>query len=283
MKKTNLWKQITGLVFALAMIIAAFVVVSPEAVNAAEYTMAGSGTQSVTITDAECFEFTGQEAWIQFKPKQTGYVTVKATNVSELYNDTYGGITLCNKSKKIISETDEGYFTEYTDASHYTMTYGVKKNTTYYLRVKAMGGTKVTATFKSVKKNAATKKSKAKTIKKGKNVKGVIIAGDKKADWYKIKLTKSQQVKLSYSVKGNGYSSSNGVKVTFCKSNGKNFVSNSYDVLSRSYPNGKRGGMTFYREYVFSGKKTGLATGTYYVKVEPYTNTSSGYYTLKWK
>lgn len=278
MKEKRLFSKVVSLALAAVMMFSVLTVVTPEEVSAADTTITGSGTRTVTITDEQSYEFTGQETYIKFKAKATGYVTVKATNVSALYTDTYGGISLCSSNKKVISEADERYYTEYNDSLYYTMTYGVKKNTTYYLRVKAMGGTKITATFKTVKKNAATKRSKAKTISKNKSVKGVIIANDKKADWYKIKLTKSQQLKLSYSAKTDGSSKYSGIKVTFCKSNGKNFLSNSYDWVSRSNPSSW---MKFYRQYS-NGKKTGLATGTYYVKVEPYTKTSSGYYTLKW-
>lgn len=274
----SIFKSFASLALAVVMMFTV-IGVMPENVSAAEYSIAGNGTQTVTISDEQCYEFTGEEAYIKFIPKATGYVTVKATNVSALYNDTYGGITLCSASKQIISETDEKYLTQYNESEYYTMTYGVKKGTTYYLRVKAMGGTQITATFKSVKKNAATKKAKAKTIGKGKTVKGVIIAGDKKADWYKIKLTKSQKIKLSYSAKTCGTSNYAGIKVTFCKSNGKNFLYNSFDNVSRTKPSSW---IQFYRKYT-NGKTTGLATGTYYVKVEPSSTTSSGYYTLKWK
>lgn len=279
----RIFNRIASLALAVVMMFTV-IGVMPADVKAAdiEKTITGSGTQTVTITDEECVDlqnYTYNDTWIKFKAKATGYVTVKASNASAVNSYAAGGITLLSASKKVLSEEDEVYNTAYTDSSYYTMTYGVKKGTTYYLRVCAKYGTKITATFKTVKKNAATKKSKAKTIKKNKTVKGVIVAGDKKADWYKIKLTKSQKVKLTYTAKTNGSYSYDGIKVTFCKSNGKNFLSNSYDCVTRTTPSSW---MQFYRKYT-SGKTTGLATGTYYVKVEPYKSTSSGYYTLKWK
>lgn len=281
MKKKKLLSKVSGLVFAAAAMFMVTAVASPKDVSAADYEMGGAGTVSVAIPDESCYEFTGQDAYIKFTPKATGYVTITASNISAIYNDTYGGITLCDGSRRALSELNEIYNTKVSDSRHWTMTYGVKQKTTYYLMVRGMGGTQITASFKKVKKvPAITKRAKAKTLGRGKTASGVIIAGDKKADWYKISLPKSQKVNLSYSAKTNGSQAASGLKVTFCKSNGKNFVANSYDNISRTSPSNK---MSFFRRYVGSNKTTGLLPGTYYVKVEPYTVTSSGYYTLKWK
>lgn len=282
-ERKSLCSKVTSFLLAAVMMVSV-IGIMPENVSAADMVILGKGTQSVQIPDASCFELTGVETYIQFKPAATGYVTFKASNISAIYNDTYGGMSLCNASKQVISEADEKYFTEMSDAKYTTITYGVKAKTTYYLRVKAMGGTQVTATFKKLKvnKKALNNRKKAKTISKGKSVKGVILAGDKKADWYKIKLTKSQKLKLSMTAKTSGGSAYSGIKVTFCKSNGKNFLSGYDSVIfaSRSHSSDSA---TFIKRDVYTRKVYGIDAGTYYVKVEPYVTSSSGYYTLKWK
>ena len=280
-ERKSLFSKAMSLALAVVMMVSVIGII-PQDVSAADFTIPGKGTQIVQIPDESCFEIAGVETYIQFKPAATGYVTVKAENISAIYTDTWGGISLCNAARKVISENDERYYTEYSDAKYTTMTFGVKAKTTYYLRVKAMGGTKITASFKKLKvnKKALSNSKKAKTIGKGKNVKGVILAGEKKADWYKIKLTKSQKVRLSMTAKTNGTSGYSGIKVTFCKSNKKNFLSNSYIFASRSQSTDR---VTFLKRNVYTGKETGIDAGTYYVKAEPYTVASSGYYTLKWK
>ena len=241
-ERKSLFSKAMSLALAVVMMVSVIGII-PQDVSAADFTIPGKGTQIVQIPDESCFEIAGVETYIQFKPAATGYVTVKAQNISAIYTDTWGGISLCNAARKVISENDERYYTEYSDAKYTTMTFGVKAKTTYYLRVKAMGGTKITASFKKLKvnKKALSNSKKAKT---------------------------------------NGTSGYSGIKVTFCKSNKKNFLSNSYIFASRSQSTDR---VTFLKRNVYTGKETGIDAGTYYVKVEPYTVSSSGYYTLKWK
>ena len=52
---------------------------------------------------------------------------------------------------------------------------------------------------------------------------GVIAYGDSKADWYKIKLTKSAKLDLYYLANTNGTNEKNGFKITFYNKDGKVF------------------------------------------------------------
>ena len=152
-----------------------------------------------------------------------------------------------------------------------TTTYGVKKNTTYYFAVQCNAGTKITATVKAIKDSSASSKSKAKTLSKGKKVTGVIAYGDSKADWYKIKLTKSAKLNLYYLANTNGTNEKNGFKITFYNKDGKVFSGKN---------NGKKDG--WYISLANGGTKFDLPSGTYYIKVERMSKASSGSYTLKW-
>lgn len=282
----NILKRVASLALALVMVLSVLVVVDPKEVSASEKSIKGTGTQKLTITDEEIlneYVTTGavDYVYIKFKPSKTGYVTFKMSNASSQISYTNGYAALCNSKKALISTKD--FFTDQQSGSVYNnITYGVKKGTTYYLRLDLdQMGTTVKAEFKSQSKSTANKKSKAKNLGKGKTAKGIMIANENKADWYKIKLSKSQQLKLTFNVKTNGVSKYDGVKFSLYKSNGKLFTSDAYDYISRYY--GGKGNVTYYMSKRGSSKKYGIPKGTYYVKAERANKTSSGYYTLKWK
>lgn len=285
----NILKRVASLALAVVMVLSVLVVVDSKEVSASEKSIKGSGTQTITITDEELlneYVTTGtlDYVYIKFKPSKTGYVTFKMSNASTQASYTNGYVTLCNSKKGLISTQD--FFTDQQSGSVYNnVTYGVKKGTTYYLRldidVRDSLGTTVKAEFKSQSKSSANKKSKAKNLGKSKTAKGIMIANENKADWYKIKLSKSQQLKLTFNVKTNGVGKYDGVKFSLYKSNGKLFTSDAYDYISRYYSG--KGSVTYYMTKRGSSKKYGIPKGTYYIKAERANKTSSGYYTLKWK
>ncbi len=270
MKKetSRLLKKVVSLALAAVMMVSVLTVM-PEEVSAADYAISGSGTQTVTISDAECYLLTYDYAWIKFKPAATGYVTFTVANASLLDNYTDGTWGLFDSSKKQISTIDS--FNTSKDESYYkTNVYGVQKGKTYYLRVGAYVGASITAKFTKVSENSGAKKSKAKTIKKGKTVKGIIVANSKTSDWYKFKVTKNQYLKISYSAKTN-YA----IKMTVYEGT-RNIGS-----VNPNYTNSKT--QSTYVVNSRTNKKTKVKAGTtYYVQVSRYNTNSSGYYTLKW-
>lgn len=282
MKGKKLWNKVVSFVLTMAMVFSVFVVATPEEVKAASMSFEGKGKSSVTISDMDSFDESGyyymKANWIKFKASQTGYITVKMTNASEVENPE-GYLTFCDSKKRALGKNREYWSTNYDHSVYYTRTYGVKKGKTYYFKVESTAGVKVTASVTKLSKGKNTSKKKAKTISSGKKVKGVIVAGDKTADWYKIKVNGNQRVRLTYSAKTNGDDKYNGIKVTFYKSNGSMYKRNSYECVSVTKPSG---GFEFYRENAY-GQQFGLTAGTYYVKVERYNKTSSGQYTLSWK
>lgn len=151
-----------------------------------------------------------------------------------------------------------------------TNVYGVQKGKTYYLRVIPILGTTITAKYTKVSTKGGSKKSKAKTIKKGKAVKGVITAGSKASQWYKFKVTKNQYLKISYAAKTN-------YAIKMAVYQGNRFL----DYVSPNYSSSK----TNYAYIVNSRTKKKMkvqAGTTYYVQVSRYNANSSGFYTLKW-
>lgn len=277
--------KIVSFVLAAVMMVSVFSVAVPQKAEAAGLSLKGSGNSSVKISDQNCWAVTKKPNYIKFKSKVNGSISLKLTNASNV-SDAYGYITFCNSNKKALGKKREIFDTADSRARLKNRTYGVKKGATYYIKVESIGGVKVSASVKSIKKNAGTKISNAKSLGKNKTIKGVIIAGSKTADWYKIKLTRKQMLKLTYTVDTNGAVPSgdsiyyyNGIKFTLYQSNGKKFVD---DYAFGNLLNPKDT-VTYYVEDRLSHQKSGLNPGTYYVKVERYNPTSSGSYTLKWK
>lgn len=216
--------------------------------------------------------------YIKIKPTKSGIITFK-DDFSHGYS-----IVLCNAKKKVISEGNNygspGDFLSWDSGYKWQtfINYGVKKGTTYYIRLR--GGSTARAnlqtgtpyigtvkwTNKAVKPAKSGKsKKKAVTLKKGKKVKGLITAGDKKGKWYKIK-SNYKQTKITCSAKN-----CNGAIVAevMYKSGGKWQKINCKGVRS-SDPSRSI--------VIYSTKKN----NTFYVKVHP-DKKDSGVYYLSWK
>ncbi len=274
-----------SVLMAVVMLCSVLVLVPDEA-KAAEYSFNSTGTSSVTIPDSGSTKTTGQYNWIKFRPKKTGSVTITVSNASASAKYTNGNIVLCDASKQFLDYTADYYTTSKpADTRYSNITYGVKAKTTYYFRVENNAGVSIKATVTAIsKKNAGKTRKKAKTLARNKEIKGVIVAEDKTADWYKINLPKSKRILLSYSVKTNGWDGSaeikDGIRITFCDSMGRQFAKNAYDDLTREKT---KNSVTYHLTKKKSEKKLPLNPGTYYVKVERLNKYSSGEYTLKWQ
>lgn len=289
MRTRKVFNKVASLMLAVVMMVGIFSAVSPQQAEAAakvKGSFKSTGKSSVTIKDSECKNKSGKqnEYLIKFRAGVTGYITIKITNASKKFYNSMGTITFCNSKKKAIGQSKEPFLTNSSYNLRKEKTYGVKKGQTYYFKVQCEAGAKFSANVKSVKKSTANSKKKAQNMVKKKKVTGVMIAGENKADWYKIKLTKSQILGLSISGKTNGKDGYSGIKITFYDKNGKIYAdtngNKAVDWVSPLYPNG---GWQFYRYNMYTGRRIGIEAGTYYVKIERYNKTSSGYYTLKWQ
>lgn len=214
--------------------------------------------------------------YLKIKAKETGYI--------ELVNDyTVGyGVALCDENKKVISigdkKQDDFYSAGSPNKFQTIINYGVLKGKIYHFRLKGSPYYKrasskdpyigtVKWTNKAVKpvKFGKSKKT-AVNLKKGKSVKGVFTAGNRKAQWYKIK-SKKKKTNIYFSAsKANGHF----VGEVFFKSKGK---WNKWKIYTRR---GKK--LTKSHGYI---KKNISHQTTYYVKVYPDYKVS-GAYTLKW-
>lgn len=194
-----------------------------------------------------------QTNYFSFKAPYTGYLRVQG-------DPSNHKVILCDASKRAVS-----------GASYLgnIPTYGVAKGKTYYIRVDARLNSKgayvLKVTNSKISEKSGKTKKKAVTIKKKKTKKGIIESGknSKQADWYKFKLTSKKKVNITVTTGSNET-----LKVIVYKGGKKvrggtqNLYGNDKKILKS---NGK------------------WPKGTYYIKVQRGTSTSSGYYTLKWK
>lgn len=211
--------------------------------------------------------------YFELKPSKTGFITFTAW---------YSGYTaLCDSNKKVVSigSYSGGDYLSGLSTFPYqrTISYGVKAGKTYYLMMTGMPNEKnedgiYTATVKwtntKVKSSKyGAKKSKSVAIKRGKTVKGLFVAGNKKGQWFKI-TNKQKKTKITFTSKNNN----DKLKVlVYYKSFNKWYKSTHYVYRSDSgYKN------------VLTGTVSRKIKHTYYLKVYP-DGKSSGMYTLKWK
>lgn len=189
-------------------------------------------------------------------------------------------IALCNSNKKMISRADANRddFYAYAEvaASKYqpVVYYGVKKNTVYYIRVKGAStkkeannqhyiGTVKWTNFAVKGIKYGKKKRMAVALKKNKVKNGVFLAGNRKAQWYKISTKKTINRIILTANKNCGTIKA---KVYYKR----------YGRWTSTIITGSRSGSYYYLKR-YSGKIKKA-----YVKVYP-DYKSSGAYKLKWK
>lgn len=288
MKTKKNYQKLLSFVLALAMIVSVFTVAGPTEVQAAEKSFKGKGTSVVKFSDMDCVDTTTMDwatQWIKFKPSVTGYVTLTFSSISQQFADTYGTIQICNNKKKAIGMVENWQNAIGSSKAATSRTYGVEKGKTYYFKVVCEGGTSIKAKVTKVTKSKANSKAKAKNLTKGKAVKGVIPANSSKADWYKIKLTKSAKLRLIYTAQTNGVMASGnylaaagGIKFTFYDKDGKVWGS----AISNLTPYSPEGGWDISLVSSRTGSEHDIPTGTYWIKVERINKNSCGMYTVKW-
>lgn len=222
------------------------------------YVFYNPGSKSYSITNNQTLTLhpasSSSYLYIAYKSKVNGYITITQSGDESAY------VTLCDSSKKTLSSED--LLCNYND-NYNKLVYGVKKGTTYYLKIKSSYNPfKLKLKETSVSEKSGSSKKEAVKVSSGKTVKGTIQAGSSVADWYKFTLTKSQIVNVYLKGRTNSW-----LKVVFYNSSGKNVGET---ILNRGFS------VTMQS----SGK---FSKGTYYAKIYRYDSKSSGYYTLKWK
>ncbi len=199
---------------------------------------------------------TQKPIYYKFTAPKTGSVTV---NVESEYSSY---VTLLNSSKKALS--DKTYYLSSTGKVCFAVSKG-----TYYLKVDSSSELfRVKYTFKAISDVSGTTKTKAKSLTAGKSLAGVVTATDKtgKVDWYKVTLTKTQAVKITFT----GSVSSGNVKLEFYGGGISGSITETLDTVEED--------ASFAAETWTSTK---LPKGTYYIKITKGTKNTSGFYNIK--
>lgn len=277
-REKNLFHRVASLMLAVVMVFSV-IVVMPKDVRAANMTLpAGGGT--VTITDEQSYIISGEEAVITYTATKDGSLQLTFSNATQIKQSpisgyAWGEATLCNAGGTPISAKFT-YDTSDTRAGFYSDIYGVKKGTTYKIRVLSAGGVTVSAKFTAIKSNLNKnfKKGKAVNLKRKKQTDGVIQSGTTNTHWYKFKLTKAQKINIGITPKLTG-----GVKVTIT---GPGVKKGTFQVDCRYSSGGDYylGWWGKRRAFSTSGK---VKPGTYYIQVKPISRTCGGSYKINWK
>lgn len=263
-ERKSLCSKVMSFLLAAVMMVSV-IGIMPESVSAAtEIALKGSGKTVVSITDEQSSTITQDYTWLKIKPKANGYLQLKFASGSAVASYSAGKVILCNAGKSKVLSTEYTYSTNETTADGYTECYGLKKGTTYYIRLNAYNGVKITATFKKITTAGGKNQKKAKKLNKNKNFMGLIMAGQTKAAYYKFTLTKRQKITFN---------------VTPYLTDSVNVTLSGPGVYTRTLTIGSS----------IWGQKDPITTtgavkeGTYYVKIQPTRKTTCGYYKISWK
>lgn len=241
-------------ILLICLILVGVGIVSSETASAAEGNF--NQTATVSITETEDFSHSGQYTWIRYKASKDGYLTITA----KASKPSSGAITLYDASQTAPLSGACAYNT--ASASESVQYYGVKKKGVYFFQVKADGAVSLRCKFKKIKESSGGKKALAKSVKRNKEIKGIVAVGDTDADWYKITVTKKQILHLYYS--GRTHATLKFIFSGEFLNTAERYVTRGEEIV----------------KHVYSQER--VQPGTYYVQVEGADGASSGYYTLKW-
>ena len=226
--------------------------------------MGSAGTSKWTVASgiSKSGEY-GPETWFKVKPTKSGVMTVSLKEYG--YNSSTGYVTLYNSSKKARSEK------VYYSSSGSKVKFGVKKGTTYYLKVSNCYGTYDNAykfgirySITSATDRSIGSKSSAKRIyRKDDSTKTLFTAANTNSvDYYKFTVKTARKTKIT--VKTTDMSSGYVVMRVY-KSNGK--LLKKLEIPAQS------------EGYIYT--TSSLAKGTYYVKITKSLK-ASGRYSVRW-
>lgn len=166
---------------------------------------------------------------------------------------------------------------------------GIQNKKTYYIKLwkpeDTIAGTTIINNIKyqidEVTLASNKSRSKAKVLSKDRYVNTLVLSGESTTTWYKVKLSKKQKLSIiveSHMLQNNG----NHIQLYICNSKGKKLNKDAViidDEASSKYKN-KKYIMVYPKKKITTGT---LPAGTYYIKIESKTKTSSGSYKIKWK
>lgn len=245
MKTRKLW-NVFILTMLLAMVFGMSSLAAPRVVTL---------KNNITYTNT-----TDGESYYKIVVPTTGYLEVTGyRNYTDEKIDLM--VQICNSKKQAL---ENPYTSCLSKKNSWKVYYGVNKGT-YYL--KATGKKYILKySFKSVKESYGSTRAKAVSIVKNKTKYGILAFGETGAEeeWYKIKFTKAEKLKLQVCGRGSGYV---GIEI----------VPADRKVVLRGACHG-----VWNAQRTITSRKA-MPKGTYYIRVFRLTGKpNSGYYTLKW-
>ena len=256
------------------------------------------GTEGITYTISYTVKSIGQMKYA----KKYNYIF---TNASFLNEDNalalkikvnYAGVL------QLMFETDKELNVKFVDKNKKTALSGIfdvsehafsgigsKANKTVYAKIWNAEGTNVGATtikglkyqIKSVITANGSSKGSARSLSKGKYAIALVPAGKSTTSWYKVKVKKKQKVSFtveSRMLQNNGTN----LRLYICNSKGKKLNTSPIIVEGETTAVYKKKYRMEYPVKTF-GTTAEFPQGTYYLRVESKTKTSSGSYRIKWE
>jgi hypothetical protein len=197
------------------------------------------------------------------KPMYFEVDAIKAGSITINTESEYSTrLTLLNSSKKAIS--DEVY--NYDGKACFAVEKG-----SYYIKVTSSSDLlRIKSLFTALTDYSGSSKAKAKKLTAGKTYTGFLSATDKtsKVEWYKITLTKSQEVNIKFT----GSVSSGKIELELYGNGFSGSITKNIDTVDED--------STFSPQ---TWSSTKLPKGTYYIKITKKTTNTSGYYYLQLK
>lgn len=198
-------------------------------------------------------------------------------------------------------DTDDGIAVKYLDSKRKAVSknilmhkkalsgIGVQPKRFYYIKIWKPENTILgTTTINNLKyqidfipSTNGNSRGRARTLSKDKYIKTLVPAGAATVSWYKMKVTKKQKLSItiqSHMLQNNGKN----LQIYICNASGKK-INNSPIVIDGE------ASAIYKKKYILKYPSTTFGTtaafpeGTYYLKVESKTKTSSGSYSIKWK
>lgn len=228
--------------------------------------------KTVTIKEKKSYKATKQYTWLKYTPSADGYLILTASDVEGTEAKARGYLALYDSTKsRLLSSKSIFYNTTHNENAYwYKFIFGLKEKQSYYIRIKADNAVSFSRQFVKTKDKSGIAQTTALNLKKNKEKKGLIPAGTTNTDWYQIKLTKKQKLRLYYQAKTNG-----SFRITVYL--GKKKIG-SRNIYYTSEP--KK--IVLYQYNKSTKKKSGMEPGIYHIKIERTNATSSGYYKIKW-
>ena len=229
-----------------------------------------NGTTIAAYCDSGIYRYDSSIPFVHntysYKATKTGYLTINKKNLVNIAASMSISF-FDSKGKKI---TD---FSSDHDISG-KIAFPVKKGQSYKIQVGVLKEGQqfyqMKFDFVSLSEKSASSKGKAQTVKLKKNTKGMIYAEEpvNTQDWYKISLTKSQQLKITYS----GGTISGSIDIIIYDKNMKKL--GTYHVMPMT-------DNTVTKTIKNAQKGSKLPKGTYYIKVVKERKQTAGFYSFK--